>query len=234
MNPLDPTPEDWMGPLRLIGEQRQSSWPAIERSIESLIRAGDQPRVLLLYGVGSIVDEDVRTALKPHAQAYSIEERRIPLTDPAAVVAALCGGNVDANLVAIVRGGGDGLSALSDRQVINAVAYQMPVTIVSAVGHEVDQPLIQDLVYWAFSTPTALGTWLAARATGAFHARAAVASGPRRELEGLRLDLQKSESALRNTQEQLLILRRRMRRTNALLLVTLGILAVILVTRWAL
>ena len=66
------------------------------------------------------------------------------------------------------------MPALSDRQVVEAVVYHMPVPIVSAVGHDVDQPLIQDVVHRAFATPTALGTWLADRAKGATHAREAV------------------------------------------------------------
>jgi hypothetical protein len=104
--------------------------------------------------------------------------------------------------------------------VIDAVAHQVPVPIVSAVGHEVDRPLVQDLVHRAFATPTALGTWLAAKAIGAIQARDAVALDRRRERETMQrrlknltenarvlcLDLQKSESGLRNTQEQFLVL----------------------------
>jgi hypothetical protein len=69
ITPLDPVPEDWIGPLLPIGEKRRSSWPAIERSIESRILAGDQPRVLMFYGASSIVDKDVRRALGQHVQA---------------------------------------------------------------------------------------------------------------------------------------------------------------------
>ena len=83
-------------------------------------------------------------ALGQHARAYQIVKQPIPLTDPAAVAAALSVQKVDADLVAIVRGGGEGISALSDRQVIDAVAHHVPVPIVSAVGHEVDRPLVQD------------------------------------------------------------------------------------------
>jgi exodeoxyribonuclease VII large subunit len=163
----------------------------------------------MLLGTSSIVDKDVLAALGPHMQAYTIEERRIPLTNPAAVSAALSAEKVDADLIAIVRGGGEGLSALSDRQVIEAVAYHEPVPIVSAVGHEVDQPLIQDLVYWAFPTPTALGTWLAARATGALHARDAVASDHRREREAM-------QRQLKDLSEEAGALRRRVRRMKGI------------------
>jgi exodeoxyribonuclease VII large subunit len=141
--------------------------------------------VLMFFGASSIVDKDVRAASGQHAGAYSIEERRIPLTDSAAVAAVLSVQKVDAGLVAIVRGGGEGISALSDRQVIDAVAHQVPIPIVSAVGHAADRPLIQDLVHQAFPTPIPLGTWLAARATDAIQARDAMAFDRRRELEAM-------------------------------------------------
>jgi exodeoxyribonuclease VII large subunit len=227
IKPLDPTPEDWIGPLQPIGEKRRSSWPAIERSIESRILAGDQPRVLMFFGASSMVVKDVGAALGEHARAYHIEERRIPLTDPAAVAAALSVQDVDADLVAIVRGGGEGISALSDRQVIDAVAHHVPVPIISAVGHAADRPLIQDLVHRAFPTPTALGTWLAARATGAIHARDAVALDHMREREAMQREL-------KDLTEEAKALRRRVRRMSAVLFVALGILAFMLMGFWAL
>jgi exodeoxyribonuclease VII large subunit len=183
----------------------------------------------MLFGTSSSIDKDVRQALGQHAPAYHIEDRQIPLTNPAAVAAALSSQKIDADLVAIVRGGGEGVSALSDRQVIEAVARQVPLPIVSAVGHEVDQPLIQDLVHHAFSTPFDFGRWLADRATGAIRERDTMAADHRRELEGLRLNLQKSESTLQHTREQLLALQRR----NVVLIAGVAVLVVILVASWA-
>jgi exodeoxyribonuclease VII large subunit len=219
ITPLDPTPEDWLGPLLPIGEKRRLSWPAIERSLESRILAGDQPRVLMFFGTSSIVDKDVLAALGQHVRAYQIVEQRIPLTDPAAVAAAVQ--KIDADLVAIVRGGGEGISALSDRQVIDAVAHHVHVPIVSAVGHEVDRPLIQDFVHRAFPTPTALGTWLAARVTDAIQARNTVPSDHSREREAM-------HRQLKELTEEAGVLRRRVRRMS-FVFVALGILACILV-----
>jgi exonuclease VII large subunit len=125
----------------------------------------------MLLGTSSIVDQDVRSAVGQHARACQIIEQRIPLTDPAAVASALPVQKLGADLVAIARGGGDGISALSERQVIEAVAHHVPIPIVPAVGHAVDQPLIEELVHRAFPTPTALGTWLAERVTAALRRR---------------------------------------------------------------
>lgn len=195
MTPLDPTPEDWIGPHLHIGEKRRTAWPSIERAIESRILAGDRPRLMMLIGPTSIVEHDVLGALGQHAAAYQIMDYRIPLTDSSAVAAAIAHHKQDTDLIVVVRGGGEGISALSDPQVLDAVA-QASVPIVSAVGHEVDRPLIQDLVHHAFSTPTAMGSWLAARATGATRARDAIALDHMRQLEAMQRQMKDVTEAL--------------------------------------
>jgi exodeoxyribonuclease VII large subunit len=139
MNPLEPPPDDWIGPLRGVGEERRLSWPTVERAIEKQILAGERPRVLMFCGTNAVVGEDVRAALGPHARAYHIDKRQVSLTDAAAVAAALSAQKMDADLVAVVRGGGEGLSALSDRRVIETLARHVSVPVVSAVGHAVDR-----------------------------------------------------------------------------------------------
>jgi hypothetical protein len=64
------------------------------------------------------------------------------------------------------------------------------------VGHDVDQPLIQDVVHWAFAAPTALGTWLADRAKGAIHAREAMALDHTRALEAMQRQLTELSEAV--------------------------------------
>jgi hypothetical protein len=58
--------------------------------MESRFLAGHQPRVLMFFGTSSIVDKDVLAALGEHDRAYHTVER-IPLTDPAAIAAAVSG-----------------------------------------------------------------------------------------------------------------------------------------------
>jgi hypothetical protein len=59
-------------------------------AMEGRFLAGHQPRVLMFFGTSSIVDKDVLAALGQHDRAYHIVER-IPLTDPAAIAAAVSG-----------------------------------------------------------------------------------------------------------------------------------------------
>jgi hypothetical protein len=69
---LEPPQEDWSGPLRYIGTQRQATWPAVEQAIETRICAGMPPRVVRLVGTSAPVDQDVRAALHEHAGAYQL------------------------------------------------------------------------------------------------------------------------------------------------------------------
>jgi hypothetical protein len=123
--------EDWSGPLRDIGTQWQAAWPAVEQAIEYCIRAGMPPRVVLLVGTSARVDQDVRAAVHEHASAYQLIVERVSMLDPVAVAEAVSVPRSDVALIAMVRGGGDGLSVFSDRQVCAAVAQTVSVPIVS-------------------------------------------------------------------------------------------------------
>jgi hypothetical protein len=86
---------------------------------------------------------------------------------------------------------------------------------------------MQDVVYQAFPTPTAFGTWLAARATGAIQARDAVALDHGREREAM-------QHQLEDLTEEVEAQRRRVRHMRALLFVALAVLACVLVAPWVL
>jgi exodeoxyribonuclease VII large subunit len=192
--PLVETQEDLVKPLLHIGKTRRAAWSAIERSIANRLSTGDRLRIILIYGATSIVDRDVLTAAGRWIEAYEVQEHRVPITNPNAVASALSV-VTDYDLLAIVRGGGEGISALSDPSLLEAVA-RVSLPIVTAIGHEVDRPLIQDLVHHAFPTPTALGTWLSSMAMGAVQAREAAQRDNMRELELMQRRLKDLTEAL--------------------------------------
>jgi Exonuclease VII, large subunit len=188
--------------------------------------AGEQPRVLMLLSVISEVEDDVDGPLETHAGVYQINKREVRLSNPDAVAKALAVQPGDADLVAVVGGGGEWLSVLSDRRVIDTVVH-VPIPIVSAVGHTGRHPLIEQVVHRAFPTPTLFGIWLAARATAAIPA---VVSAPTGEPDVLRQHLEQSEAALQHTQAQL----RRQGRRDRIVIAAVVALVIILVVRWAL
>jgi hypothetical protein len=88
---------------------------------DKVYRGGELFRVL--------EDGSARLTVRTPARYRDLSGRRV--TVPAAVAAALSVQKVDTDLVAIVRGGGEGISALSDPQVIDAVAHDVHIPIVS-------------------------------------------------------------------------------------------------------
>jgi hypothetical protein len=194
--------EDWSGPLRDIGTQRQAAWPAVEQAIEHGIRAGMPPRVVLLVGTSAQVDQDVRAAVHEHASAYQLIVERVSMLDPVAVAEAVSVPRSDVALIAMVRGGGDGLSVFSDRQVCAAVAQTVSVPIVSALGHAGNEPLIQAMVHHAFDTPSLFGTWLKARAVAATDETARQVASLEGQREQLQQKLQAAEETRRAIEAQ--------------------------------
>jgi exodeoxyribonuclease VII large subunit len=70
-------------------------------------------------------------------------------------------GNLDVDVIAVVRGGGarTDLMAFDLESVARAVA-QSQVPVMSGIGHEIDRSVVDDVVHTAFKTPTACASAL--------------------------------------------------------------------------
>jgi exodeoxyribonuclease VII large subunit len=70
-------------------------------------------------------------------------------------------GNLDVDVIAVVRGGGarTDLMAFDLESVARAVA-QSRVPVMSGIGHEIDRSVVDDVVHTAFKTPTACASAL--------------------------------------------------------------------------
>ena len=101
--------------------------------------------------------EDVRSALREAGHHFDLSERRTSLTDSSQLIRTLQ--EVTTDLVAVVRGGGEGLGVLDDPALGEAAIALSPL-LVTAVGHAPDRPLLERLADKAFPTPTALGSYL--------------------------------------------------------------------------
>jgi exonuclease VII large subunit len=124
------------------------------------------------------------------------------MLDPIAVAEAVSVPRSNVALIAMVRGGGDGLSVFSDRQVCAAVAQTVGVPIVSALGHAGNEPLIQAMVHHAFDTPSLFGTWLKARAVAATDETARQVASLEGQREKWQQELQAAEETRRATEAQ--------------------------------
>lgn len=120
-------------------------------------------RVGLITGRNSAAERDVVENARRRWPAVQFEVRQVAVQGQAAVtevVAALADLDAvhDVDVIVIARGGGalEELLAFSNEAMVRAVsAARTPV--ISAIGHDVDRPLLDDVADWRASTPTDAG-----------------------------------------------------------------------------
>ena len=225
MTPIGEPTEDWMRPLRAIGTRRQGEWPTVAQTIEQRIRAGNRPRVLQILGTGAGVGSDVYKALGTHAEAHHLTEQRVSMINPVAIAKAVTTPR-GVDLIALVGGGGDWLSAYSDRHFCTAVAETAGVPIVSAVGHEGNHLLVKAVVHQAFATPSLFGIWLKERAVAAIDETAQQVAALEKAREQLEQKLQAEGTTRRLAEAQAQTLQRRQKTYNVAWGVVAGVIIV--------
>lgn len=130
--------------------------------LKKLLQSGRKPRLLFLYGRTAITDADVESGLQPYAGSYEIEAQRISMSNPREILDALKAAAARPDrpdAVALIRGGGSGLEVFSDPELILGL-QECPLPLITAIGHEKDRLLVQNLADLGLSTPTALGHFL--------------------------------------------------------------------------
>ncbi len=130
------------------------------RDVDNLLRKklyeGEKPSITLIFSEHGVAQEDVNTALAGYEDYYDLSRRRITLSSTEQLLATLA--EVETEVVAIFRGGGD-LTGLNNLKVANAL-LEADYAVVTALGHEADETLLDKVADKVLSTPTALGTYL--------------------------------------------------------------------------
>jgi len=140
--------------------RKSRGWVDVQGLLMDLLRKGETPSIALIRGESAIVDQDVEASLGEARSRYRMDKKPVNLTDPSAVAEAIAqaaGGPY--HLLALIRGGGDGLQTLDHSEVWEAVA-SCPKPIVVALGHAVNTLWVETLADQSFPTPTALGHFL--------------------------------------------------------------------------
>jgi exodeoxyribonuclease VII large subunit len=150
------------------------------------------PRVIgVVCGTDAAVRADIESVVAARFPGYPIEFREVTVQGPGAaeaVIAALAGldQRPDIEVIVLARGGGDAVSLLpfSDEELCRAVAAS-GTAVVSAIGHEGDRPLVDEVADLRSGTPSlAAAAVVPDRAAleaeiDALLARAALAAGER-------------------------------------------------------
>lgn len=130
------------------------------KDVDGLLRKqlyeSEKPDITLIFSEHGIAQDDVYTVLGEYTDHYDLEQKRITLSSPQQLLTALS--EVETEVVAIFRGGGD-LTGLNNLEVANAL-LEADYAVITALGHEADETLLDKVADKVLSTPTALGHYL--------------------------------------------------------------------------
>lgn len=137
----------------------ENGYRKVDTVLESIIFADKRPSVALLYAESSITDSDFAQGKESAESAVDFHEYRVSFARPADFVSRLQ--EIDGNghdIMCIVRGGGYGLEALENLDVLDCVAG-LKTPVISAVGHVEDKVFINEISDLEIGTPSLLGSW---------------------------------------------------------------------------
>ncbi len=145
----------------IVQQKQAQGFKVVNTLLMSKLRAGQTPRLALMFGMTSTVKDDVATALGAVYDRYAIQEKRINIVSESEICDTLNEINRgDYDAVAIVRGGGPGQEVF-DSMSIAKIALDLRPALLTAIGHSQEATLLERIADKRFTTPTALGVYLA-------------------------------------------------------------------------
>ncbi|HWB27578.1 MAG TPA: exodeoxyribonuclease VII large subunit [Chitinophagaceae bacterium] len=150
--------EEDLKAIRLQQIKANDGYRDVTGFLKSKLARGEFAHIAVLVGRNSIIEHDIRHALKDAIGFYDIVFEQINLSSEFDITRAF-EGQVDMDIIVLARGGGDNLD-IFNRSTLAEAALRMEPYFVTAIGHEQDTPLLQKIADKAFITPTAFGQYL--------------------------------------------------------------------------
>lgn len=147
------------------------------KDLETLIRdkmlKDEAIRVANIYGNNAIVQKDFSEGLDVSSKYFEISEHTCNITSPTAIISKLKEvGALNYDIVSLVRGGGDrqSMETFNDLRLSEAFIAMQSLTV-TAIGHTVDETLLDKLADKRFHLPHDYGAGLHAIAEKLSHER---------------------------------------------------------------
>ncbi len=131
----------------------------VDTAIENVLYLSKRPTIALVLPTGSIALSDFDTAKRAASTHIDFREYRVTFSKGMELATLLK--QIDAigfTAIALVRGGGSGLEALDDLNVLEAVA-NLNTPFISAIGHEDEKIFIKRIADKKVISPTDLGNY---------------------------------------------------------------------------
>lgn len=126
--------------------------------LKAKLARGERADIAVLVGRNSIIEHDIRHALKDAVGYYGIVFEQVNLSNELEITRGF-DGQADMDVIVLARGGGDNLD-IFNRATLAEIALDIQPYFITAIGHEQDTPLLQKVADKAFITPTAFGQYL--------------------------------------------------------------------------
>lgn len=129
----------------------------IDTLLESLLFKERPPKIALLLAEGSITLSDFDAGIKAAKSAIDFHEHRTPFSKSRELVSKLQQLDSEGyDVLAIVRGGGSGIEALDDLEVLSTIS-KLKTPVIGAIGNVEEKLFIKQMLDKVVSTPTGLG-----------------------------------------------------------------------------
>jgi exodeoxyribonuclease VII large subunit len=151
--------EEQLRGFELLQEKASLGYKDVDTLIGRKVTNGETITIIIITGKNGIIDTDIKHQLKEAIGYYKIHFLKINLSSEREIIEHLNVYSKKCDLLALARGGGDGLEVFNKPEIIEtALTLQTP--LITAIGHEQDVTLLQKVADKAFITPTALGQYL--------------------------------------------------------------------------
>ncbi|WP_159474723.1 exodeoxyribonuclease VII large subunit [Chryseobacterium sp. 18068] len=165
--------EEELQRYELIQKKLETGSKDLETLIRDKMLKDEKIRIANIYGNNAIVQKDFSEGLDVSGQYFEIDDHSCNITSSTAIISKLNDiSPLDYDIVALVRGGGDRQSMETFNNIqLSELFIELNTVTITAIGHTVDETLLDKLADKRFHLPHDYGAGLRAIAEKLSHER---------------------------------------------------------------
>ena len=154
--------EEELQRYELIQKKLETGSKDLETLIRDKMLKGEKIRIANIYGNNAIVQKDFSEGLDVSGQYFEIDDHSCNITSSTAIISKLNDiSPLDYDIVALVRGGGDRQSMETFNNIqLSELFIELNTVTITAIGHTVDETLLDKLADKRFHLPHDYGAGL--------------------------------------------------------------------------
>ena len=151
--------EDEIKRMELRQKKASSGFKNVDAILEQKLFADARPKIALVLAQSSITISDFNSGINAAKSAIDFEEFRVPFSNKDILIRTLQEiDRRDFDVIALIRGGGEGIEKLDVPDIIETVVSLNTATV-AAIGHVEEKLFVKQVVDKVASTPNGLGQY---------------------------------------------------------------------------